>query len=251
MEAAAERLRARGTTDAELTRLHAPVGLAIGAVTPAEIAVAILAATLISILVGSQAGRRLARQEVVNDRRVLAADLAPGLQLISGLVPANHGYARADDADDEDLVPCQLLLVDEHIQCPRVAGLDHDAGALALTVAQEPGKVVNAGPVEDQPVHILDVVYESRPRRHAIGRSLVADNAVNRPGMQQLARFIADLLNDAGRHADLAPGDAAIFVSLGPSVASCLVKSETTWAHLLPSEADTHSSLKRSFSIPT
>ncbi|HXT23161.1 MAG TPA: XdhC family protein [Thermoanaerobaculia bacterium] len=38
-----ERLRALGLTDAELARLHAPVGLAIGARSPAEIAVSILA----------------------------------------------------------------------------------------------------------------------------------------------------------------------------------------------------------------
>jgi xanthine dehydrogenase accessory factor len=38
-----ERLRGVGLTDAELSRIHAPIGLAIGASSPAEIAVAILA----------------------------------------------------------------------------------------------------------------------------------------------------------------------------------------------------------------
>jgi xanthine dehydrogenase accessory factor len=37
-----ERLKAQGASDAELARIHAPIGLAIGAVSPPEIAVAIL-----------------------------------------------------------------------------------------------------------------------------------------------------------------------------------------------------------------
>jgi xanthine dehydrogenase accessory factor len=37
-----ERLKAAGITDAQLARIHAPIGLAIGAVSPAEIAVAIM-----------------------------------------------------------------------------------------------------------------------------------------------------------------------------------------------------------------
>ena len=38
----AERLRALGATDADIARIHAPIGLAIGAVSPSEIAVAIM-----------------------------------------------------------------------------------------------------------------------------------------------------------------------------------------------------------------
>ena len=38
-----ERLKAQGVSDADLARIHAPIGLDIGAVSPAEIAVAIIA----------------------------------------------------------------------------------------------------------------------------------------------------------------------------------------------------------------
>jgi xanthine dehydrogenase accessory factor len=37
-----ERLKAQGLTDAELARIHSPIGLSIGAVSPSEIAVAII-----------------------------------------------------------------------------------------------------------------------------------------------------------------------------------------------------------------
>jgi xanthine dehydrogenase accessory factor len=39
----AERLKAQGVTDADIAKIHAPIGLAIGAVSPSEIAVAIMA----------------------------------------------------------------------------------------------------------------------------------------------------------------------------------------------------------------
>jgi len=38
-----ERLKGQGVTDAQIARIHAPIGLAIGAVSPSEIAVAIMA----------------------------------------------------------------------------------------------------------------------------------------------------------------------------------------------------------------
>jgi len=47
-----ERLRREGLSDAELARIHAPIGLAIGAASPAEIAVAIVAE-----IIGSLRGR--------------------------------------------------------------------------------------------------------------------------------------------------------------------------------------------------
>ena len=39
----AERLKAQGASDADIARIHAPIGLSIGAVSPSEIAVAIMA----------------------------------------------------------------------------------------------------------------------------------------------------------------------------------------------------------------
>ena len=38
-----DRLRAQGASEADIARIHAPIGLAIGAVSPSEIAVAIMA----------------------------------------------------------------------------------------------------------------------------------------------------------------------------------------------------------------
>src|SRR5689334_9976097 len=38
-----ERLKAQGASDADIAKIHAPIGLAIGAVSPSEIAVAIMA----------------------------------------------------------------------------------------------------------------------------------------------------------------------------------------------------------------
>ena len=37
-----ERLKAQGITDAQIARIHAPIGLSIGAVSPSEIAVSIM-----------------------------------------------------------------------------------------------------------------------------------------------------------------------------------------------------------------
>jgi xanthine dehydrogenase accessory factor len=50
-----ERLRARGISDAALARIHAPIGLAIGAASPPEIAVAILAEITLRLRRGAEA----------------------------------------------------------------------------------------------------------------------------------------------------------------------------------------------------
>ena len=52
-----ERLLGAGVSAAELERIHAPIGVDIGAQSPAEIAVAILAEVIASLRRGRQAGR--------------------------------------------------------------------------------------------------------------------------------------------------------------------------------------------------
>lgn len=50
-----ERLKEQGVSEAQLSRIHAPIGLAIGAVSPAEIAVAILAEITARLRLGGEA----------------------------------------------------------------------------------------------------------------------------------------------------------------------------------------------------
>lgn len=50
-----ERLRAHGITDAQIARIRGPVGLAIGAISPAEIAVSIMAELITTLRQGSSA----------------------------------------------------------------------------------------------------------------------------------------------------------------------------------------------------
>ena len=49
-----ERLKAQGVTDAALARIHAPIGLAIGAVSPPEIAVSIMAEITASLRLAAE-----------------------------------------------------------------------------------------------------------------------------------------------------------------------------------------------------
>jgi xanthine dehydrogenase accessory factor len=49
-----ERLKAKGINDAELARIHAPIGLDIGAISPAEIAVSILAEITARLRLGGE-----------------------------------------------------------------------------------------------------------------------------------------------------------------------------------------------------
>lgn len=52
-----ERLKAQGATDAQLSRIHAPIGLDIGAISPSEIAVSILAEITARLRLGSDGKR--------------------------------------------------------------------------------------------------------------------------------------------------------------------------------------------------
>jgi xanthine dehydrogenase accessory factor len=50
-----ERLKAQGATDADLARIHAPIGLKIGAVSPPEIAVAIMGEVTANLRLAAEA----------------------------------------------------------------------------------------------------------------------------------------------------------------------------------------------------
>ena len=56
-----ERLKQQGLTDADIARIHAPIGLEIGAVSPAEIAVAIMAQITARLRAEAQAERPAVR----------------------------------------------------------------------------------------------------------------------------------------------------------------------------------------------
>jgi xanthine dehydrogenase accessory factor len=49
-----ERLKAQGATDADIARIHAPIGLSIGAVSPSEIAVSIMAEITAILRIGKE-----------------------------------------------------------------------------------------------------------------------------------------------------------------------------------------------------
>jgi xanthine dehydrogenase accessory factor len=51
-----ERLKAQGMSDADIARIHAPIGLKIGATSPMEIAVAIMAQITERLRVEAEAG---------------------------------------------------------------------------------------------------------------------------------------------------------------------------------------------------
>jgi xanthine dehydrogenase accessory factor len=59
-----ERLKGQGASDANLARIHAPIGLSIGAITPPEIAVAIMGEITASLRRGAEARARPALEAV-------------------------------------------------------------------------------------------------------------------------------------------------------------------------------------------
>ena len=80
----ADRLKAQGASDADIARIHAPIGLAIGAVSPSEIAVSIMAEITAQLRLPKEA-RKSRRHEVRSrqsgrrDRRRHRAHAAPGI----------------------------------------------------------------------------------------------------------------------------------------------------------------------------
>jgi len=58
-----ERLREAGISDAQLKRVHAPIGLDIGAVTPEEVALAILA-EIVAVRRGGSGGSLSSAKEI-------------------------------------------------------------------------------------------------------------------------------------------------------------------------------------------
>src|SRR5690606_15834256 len=84
-----ERLTALGLTEAELARLHAPIGLPIGSKTPAEIAISVLAHVIAE---RSRQRARLAESELA---AVGTSEIRSGCQVIpSSSVRAVNGSRR-------------------------------------------------------------------------------------------------------------------------------------------------------------
>jgi hypothetical protein len=125
--------------------------------------------------------RGLADQRVVEDRYSFPASLTV---VRYGARTVQHTWAGY--ADDKDLVPRELLLVDQHVQRPDVArpGDDCDLGRDILApcrhdqVAQVDDQIVMAALIPYQPVSVTFVVDKSRPEA-SFGTSLVADDAAH------------------------------------------------------------------------
>jgi xanthine dehydrogenase accessory factor len=57
-----DRLKAQGASEADIARIHAPIGLNIGAVSPSEIAVAIMAEITATLRMPQQNPKQLAKE---------------------------------------------------------------------------------------------------------------------------------------------------------------------------------------------
>ena len=108
-----ERLKAQGATDADIARIHAPIGLAIGAVSPSEIAVSIMAEITAQLRLPPKKKNRRhevrSRQSGGRDRRRHRPYAAPG---IAGAEEGHHDRPRrgrgADKAGVKEIVVVRL-----------------------------------------------------------------------------------------------------------------------------------------------
>lgn len=183
---------------------------------------------------------RLPNQEVINYRGMLGTKLAAGMQGLAGLIPLCFHYALAYHTNNEDLIPLNLLLIEEQIDSPRVAGLNYNSSRLVSFVEKICGEVVATRFIKDELICFLRRISEEGSSIYAICGSFITDNAFHSSRLKELSGFITDLLNQA-----LPP------VALPwPKFISSSVKEETTSENLLPSEAETHSTRNRSFGIP-
>src|SRR5262249_20156353 len=104
------RLRARGFSDADIARVHSPLGVAIGAETPEEIAVSVMG-TLIAVRRGATIEAPWAPPEGVGRKmeestEAAASDAeAAGDPVDAALTRLLDGLAGGEAARDEEITP--------------------------------------------------------------------------------------------------------------------------------------------------
>ena len=123
VSATMEKMRALGFSDELLKKVHSPIGLKIGARTPAEIAVAILAEVISEM--GSEGGIPAEVEKLIKKRDVSAFVTIIGAR---GSVPRGIGSIMALTSDGEPI--------------GTIGGGAVEARAIRLAQAQEPGNAL-------------------------------------------------------------------------------------------------------------